>query len=614
MAKTLAFFVFVCLLQVLPAYAQTSGYTTTLDRHVVVLNRDGLWTDTAELQRKAHDEQAARNGGRIDLTYAASMEKLEIVEAETIKADGRRIAVAADRFIDIAPAISREVALYTDHRTRSIVFPDLEAGDTVRYVYRLTRFDRTWPGQSWHRYLRKAVRVGLFEWIVERPKDMALFVEHHDVDYREETEGDKVRHVFSWKNEKIVADEAGSTWIGNWGPRFVISTFRSYSDVGDYYAEVHRGAAAVTPEVAQLAEKITASTADRRTQARLLFEWVTMNVRYVGVAVGSGKVTPTLAAATIVNRHGDCKASVALLSALLAAKGIASEPALISTGIARYELPATAVADFDHVMLHLPEFDLYVEPTAQYAAFGVLPWGHYDKPVLHAVAGNSHTARVPRLRVEDNVAEASTMVTVWTDGRVTGTTRESAAGAMATDLKRVSLADSSPAKAAAQLRLLGMPGTGKWTKRAVEAGAAKAEVVGELKLSDEVDLAAGEALSPPPGLRFLARPGIFLLGVHDTPRLHPFPCYAGRQIETIEVILPAGLQPTRLPADRNWTTSIAEYHSSYSLRGGTLVVRREFVARPQGQVCTPAQSRELVGFLSNIRRDYRSVVVFDKRS
>jgi hypothetical protein len=44
------------------------------------------------------------------------------------------------------------------------------------------------------------------------------------------------------------------------------------------------------------------------------------------------------------------------------------------------------------------------------------------------------------------------------------------------------------------------------------------------------------------------------------------------------------------------------------------LVRREFVARPQNEneVCTPEQSNELVGLMSNIRRDYRSVVVFDK--
>ena len=118
---------------------------------------------------------------------------------------------------------------------------------------------------------------------------------------------------------------------------------------------------------------------------------------------------------------------------------------------------------------------------------------------------------------------------------------------------------------------------------------------------------------PPAGLHLLARPGAFLLGTHDLPRAHPFPCYAGRQIETIDVNFPAGLRPTRLPADRTWKISIAEYSSTYTFQGDALRVRREFVAHPPSQECTPEQSQELVGFLSNIRRDQRSVVVFDQR-
>ena len=59
-------------------------------------------------------------------------------------------------------------------------------------------------------------------------------------------------------------------------------------------------------------------------QARLLYEWVTQKVRYVAVSIGSGALTPTPAAETIRNRYDDCKAHVALLAALLAAKGIMS--------------------------------------------------------------------------------------------------------------------------------------------------------------------------------------------------------------------------------------------------------------------------------------------------
>ena len=595
------------------AHAQTTGYTWLVDRQTYTFDAAGRWTGVLEVERKAHDAQAARNGARIDLSYPASLQRIEILEAATLKADGRRLPVADDKIIDIAPQASREVALYTDKRTRSIIFPDLEAGDSIRYVYRLTTTDLTWPGFSWIHVWQDSARTTLSERIFERPAAMPLAAEHRGGDYRIEPAGERARQIFSWRNEKSVPAEAGSTSPADWGPRFVVSTFRSYAEIGDHYANLHATAAAVTPDVAALAAEIVGSTTDRAMQARLLFGWVTRNIRYVAVAVGQGKLTPTAASETIRNRYGDCKAVVSLLAALLAARDIASEPALINASVARYVLPETPIAAFDHVILYVPEFDRYLEPTSQYSSFGTLPWGHHDKPVLHAVAGESRTARVPRERVEDNVAETHTIATIWSDGRITGTTHEKAGGAIATDLKAFAMAaDEAEAKAKTQLRHFGPPGTGKWTKRAKDASAASVELSAEFKLTDDIDLGAGEALTPPAGLRFLARPGAFLVGTHDTARVHPFPCHAGRQIETIEVILPAGLRPARLPADRSWKTSIAEYRSVYALRGDTLYVRREFVAHPESQVCRPEYSRELVELMSNIRRDQRSVVVFDK--
>jgi transglutaminase-like putative cysteine protease len=542
----------------------------------------------------------------------AGQETIEILDAATLKADGRKIQVGPDRILDIAPQVPRDVALYSDTRTKSVVFPDVAAGDSVRYVYRLKRFSTSWPGFSWTAPLRTLARIKASEMTIDVPAALPLLVEHHGVRYRTENSGERVRHVFSWSNDKAIPSEPGATSHYDWADRFSVSTFKSYAEIGDHYGKLHAASAAVTAAVTELAAEIVGSASDRATQARLLSEWVTQNVRYVAVSVGQGTLAPTPPDATIGNRYGDCKAATALLAALLAARGIASEAVLINTNLARYVLPETPVADFNHVILYVPELDLYVDPTWNYAAFGVLPWGLHGKPVVHAVDGRSRVGRTPSLRAEDNVSEVATLATISADGRISGTTREHAKGAMATDMKAWMAAGLAVERAAAQLRSQGIPGTGMWISPNRDDTAREVSLMASFTLADPIDLAAGEALAPPGGLRFLPRPGGFLLGLQDTPRQHPFPCYAGRQLETIEVKVPSGLKPTRLPADRHWTTPIAEYVSSYSFSEGTLSVRREFTARPQGQVCAADQSRELVGLMSNIRRDYRAVVVFDR--
>lgn len=604
----------VCLavLAALPAAAQDSGFSWRLSRQVFTIEDGGAWSGTFEMERTAHDARAARAGARVDVTYIAGQSTIEILEATTVKADGRRIPVEPDKIFDIAPQASRETELYNDTRTKSIVFPDFAAGDTARYVYRLKHFTSTWPGFGWVVPVRPATRIKKAEVILEHAASLALAEEHNGVDYRRETAGDRVRDIFTWSHDSIVPDEPGATSDLDWAPRFVVSTFKSYAEIGDAYGRLQAAAAKVTPAVSELAAKIVGSATEPREQARLILQWMSQNIRYVAVQIGQGTLAPTAADATIRDRYGDCKAQTALLAALLAARGIESEAALINANVAHYTIPETPVPDFNHVMLYVPAFDLYIDPTWHYAAFGSLPWGHHDKPVLLAHEGHSRLAHTPPLKAEDNVSEVMTRAEIAGDGRIAGTTVERARGEMATDLKRWMMADLDGPRAAIQLNAFDGPGTGGWLAPVRDDSASEVELKSAFTMADTIDLAAGEALVPPPGLRFLSRPGTMLLGTHDTPRTRPFTCLAGRQVEVLEAVVPPDFKPLRLPSDRSFTTAIAEYKARYTFGNRTLTVRREFIARPAGQVCAPELSRDLAGLMSRIRRDYASVVLFDR--
>jgi len=230
----------VAVLSTLPAMAQDTGYLWTLDRRVYTIDDGGKWTATLEQERKALDSQAARDGGRMDLSYYADRQTLEIVEAMTLKADGRVLPVSPDKIFDVAPQVSPRVALYSQSRTKSIVFPDVAAGDSIRYVYRMGQFDPTWPGFSWTAMSRRSVRAKLAEYTFDYPAKLRVSSEVHGVQHRVESSADRVLEIFSWSNDKVVPFEAGSTAELDWSDRFSISTFASYAEIGSTTASCMR--------------------------------------------------------------------------------------------------------------------------------------------------------------------------------------------------------------------------------------------------------------------------------------------------------------------------------------------------------------------------------------
>src|SRR5205085_2333959 len=73
-------------------------------------------------------------------------------------------------------------------------------------------------------------------------------------------------------------------------------------------------------------------------------------------------------------RFGDCKDKASLLIALLRTAGIRAEFALVRTrraGALAAETPSVAI--FNHAVAYLPDHDLWLDGTAEYASTRELP-------------------------------------------------------------------------------------------------------------------------------------------------------------------------------------------------------------------------------------------------
>ena len=590
------------------------AYTASVDSRISV-NADLTAVAETTVRYRILRESAIRSLGQQSLSYSESLNPLEVVEAHTEKADGRKLVVDPSHILTRDAATGLNAVYQRDAKVKTLIFPDVEVGDTLVYTSRVNWNDKRFPGHfNYRAVLSQSVPYDTYQLTVDEPSSLRLRVQIKGEGLSHETieGGEGRRHKFNYRPKAWRLEEPGAISVWDRDPQLVLTTFKDTSELGASYWSSMQGKNAVTPEIQALADDITKGIDDKREQAAAIDRWVKKNIRYVLVYLGSGGITPNPAPTVLKNKFGDCKDHVVLMGALLSAKAIATEQALVNLGTT-YRLPDLPTPFFNHVMLYLPEFGLYTDPTASHAAFGVLPESSYDKPVLHISSVGGRPARTPPMRPEDHVTTAQTKASIAADGMIKGTTRQTATGVFATSARGRATQIQSQGRekfAEALLRSLGRPGTGVFEPATPSDLTEPYSLQGEFSLSEKLQMPLSGVRDIPIGMPVHGRPGMALLGPRVDRRHTDFYCYAGKQVEEIELTFAERLplpKPVKEPAIDNKYFS---YQSSFAIKGRTLTIRREFTSKVAGQVCAREMEAEISEPLRRVARSLRLQMSF----
>jgi uncharacterized protein DUF3857/transglutaminase superfamily protein len=590
------------------------AYTAAVDMRIVV--RPDLTAAVVNTVRyKILRESAIRSLGQQNLSYSESVNPLESVEAYTEKADGRKIAVEQSHILTRDAATGLNAVYQRDAKVKTLIFPDIEVGDTLVYTSRVSWNDKRFPGHfNFRTVFSRSVPYDAYDVTIEVPSSLALraHVKGDGLAHETTEAGDDRRHKFSYRPNGWRLEEPGAVSAWDRDPQLALTTFKDVSELGASYWSSMQGKDAVTPEIQALADEITKGIDDKREQAAAIDRWVKKNVRYVLVYLGSGGITPNPAPAVLKNKFGDCKDHVVLMGALLSAKGIANEQALVNTGNI-YRLPEMPVPFFNHVMLYLPEFGLYTDPTASQASFGVLPESSYDKPVLHISGAGGRPARTPPMKPEDHVTTARTTASIGIDGVIKGTTRQTATGIFATSARNRATQIQTQGRekfAEAMLRSLGRPGTGVFEPATPSDLSEPYSLQGEFSLNEKLQMPLSGVRDIPIGMPVHGRPGMVLLGQRVAGRQTDFYCFAGKQVEEIELTFAQGLPLPKAFKEAPVESKYFSYQSSVTIKGRTLTIRREFKSKVAGQVCASGMEAEIAEPLGRVSRSLRTQMSF----
>ena len=357
----------------------------------IVFQSDGTFTRVQQTRLRAQSDAGVQQYSILRFPYEASFESLEILSVKVTKPDGSVVATPAESIQDVTAGSSANTAYYSDLREKHVAVKGLGAGDTLELSCRWQRDKPLAPGQFWYSYQFQKLGVVLdeqLEILVPREREVKIKSQNIQPSTREEG-GQK---VYSWKTSNLnskSAEELGKEQKYNLvrgllpAPDVMISSFRTWDEVGRWYEGLQQEKAQASPEVNAKAQELVKGLADDGAKLRAIYNYVSLHYRYVGIAFGIGRYQPHGATEILSNQYGDCKDKHTLLAALASAVGLRAYPALISSQRA-VDADVPSPAQFDHVISVVSRGNelSWMDTTAEVGAFGYLLIPLRDKPAL----------------------------------------------------------------------------------------------------------------------------------------------------------------------------------------------------------------------------------------
>jgi transglutaminase-like putative cysteine protease len=319
--------------------------------------------------------QGARSFSPRSLTYASMSERLCLVRARVLKRDGREVAavVSADQ-----PVVERSSSMYFDSRSRDLHFAQLEPGDVVEIEYYLLPAAEVNPWAGYYARLdlfRDSLPTRLRRRVVVAPSAMKLYAVERGLRLpvvREE-DGETTR-IWEMRDIAAQAFEALSPGASASGPYLHLSTIGSREEFGRWYNGLLAPALELDGNLEAVASQILARHLSTQGKVQAVYESVQRSTRYIAFEFGVHSYQPYPVATVERRGFGDCKDKAAMIVALLRAVGVPAEFAMVRTRSAgAVAAEAYSIQLFNHAVAYVPELNLYLDGTAEYAALGELP-------------------------------------------------------------------------------------------------------------------------------------------------------------------------------------------------------------------------------------------------
>jgi tetratricopeptide (TPR) repeat protein len=587
--------------------------------------KDGTGQRELNMRVRVQTEAGLERFGQLVFAYSSANENLDVDFLRVRKADGTVISGGASDIQDLSAPIAREAPIYTDLRQKHVTVRGLRPGDVLEYhiVWRVHTplaqsnfwFEEDFSNPASLIFLDNKLEVNV-------PRDSKVKLKTAtgmDPVIKEQDD----RRIYTWKYTNLKREEkdekaeaAKKKSVDDDEPKppqIQMTTFQSWDEVGQWYAGLERDRIVPDEKIRAKADELVRGLTTDTAKVEALYQYVAKNFRYVSLSLGQGRYQPHAAADVFANQYGDCKDKHTLLSSMLIAAGLRASPALMNSS-RKIDADVPSPGQFDHVITAVPLSGetLWMDTTAEVAPFRLLSPQLRDKKALLVPAsglGRLETTPAEPPFLSTELIEMEGQVNEL--GKLTGHTHMVVHGDAELFFRMMfrGTPKSEWKKLSYYLSLVsGIRGQEVSEIRPSEPAAFEKpfEVDYDFTSDDFLDWSTKKARVEIP------LPSLHLAQIDASKQESSKPIQLGPPIDIVyrvKISFPAQYQ-TRLPLPLKVTRDYADYSSTYTLQGNTLVAERRL--RLRQHELPAARVQDFRAFVAAARADEGQTLAIER--
>ena len=453
------------LLQIAPVASE--DLEVLADLEVTKVFPNGLSSRTRQLVIRPLTARGVDQARTQSVQYSPDRQMVKVERARIFRKDG---TVLESRSEGDRSLSEPWYGLYYDLRARVVSFAQLEPGDALEVVTRTddsgSNFFADYFGDF--SYLQGTQEKRIADYVLLGPAGRTFYSTASPLPGLVHTEG-KAQDGGTWqrwtaRDVPKLTPEPSMPGYSELLAYVHVSTYKDWESVGKFYWGLVKDQLRVTDEIRAAAALATKGipASDERARIGAIYDFVVSNTRYVGLEFGINSFKPYPVETILSRRFGDCKDKASLMHALLESIGIDSRLALLRmTRLGAIETAPASLAVFNHAILYVPKYELFLDGTAEFHGSGELPADDRAAYALIVEPGGvgSRFVRTPEAKPADNTDETRIEATLRPDGSASVELHASARGSWTSEVRRTfESADERRARAEEQLSRSAFPG------------------------------------------------------------------------------------------------------------------------------------------------------------